>query len=1347
RAPFVKRRKEGKRFFKEREGGKKKLTHEEYDDDKLLMPEDLFYPMQRYTKLFGDPRSKENKDKGHKVSEKYGTIGVVVPGDDGIMPFRIQRSRGSKIRKEEELANADDPEFDEANLEEQFQSLRDQRDEDHASTATGMLHAVLLGFKDDSVEPSKKAVAEAPVQRKKKQPKKNPQAGDGDDADEEEAPVLSRRLAREVSDPDALTRGKVPKPASAAKPSAARGSGSRPSSAPSRVTPDKKIQGAVTGGNVPEQSGPRSVGRPALCPKALLLEVRSDFIQASSVSTYFGDQHLVKIRQLGRASAKAQEKALVSGQSKEEVAEWELTGKLLQVVSSVIKLYKAWSVKKDGAGARQFISSWMQLDAFVKADPPGGSDLFPLLVKQAHADVRVQYHFADKDTVALLTQQSLVNELGVPESHAIKKQEEYVYLGFFGILTNGQLDVDAAGDLVGDAATMLTYASQSMPKSFQPAIIQQVLCARPSNFTQLENAYASGTKCDAPRIAGLLGSARLHGEPLLRKAKARMDKLEATQKVTLRVEKAVEDIKAHTSASKDPAEWSNIASCLKELISHFFGLTQDLRADAGKLDFPGHALTCTVTLVANVAGKWVNHLADAEEADWATPWKLTTDNEIKTLRKIGEKLSAPQPVFETLDFLQSRSANAKWLGDLLAGRDVERDALAALQKIADKENFTGLFMRGTSFPVSSDKARELEKKLAVIQSSIAKLSAKANTSLITGLGDKVRSVIAMETDVEAVHELIEPVLEGLGELIESLSGSGAVQLVATRADGAGRFIRTKHMIAKVRSGSWDFGDVAHGENVANLAKEVVGLGHWLENQPTLAFGDAIEGFHGFDLVAICKGASDMGGQIAQAAWQQGLSAAQLLIDDVNRVCPKESFVENKAMLNPDDPSIRHLLMNNPLTKEIAPLVSTMKNARGILAKVHKAHPVGFKVSELDEALRAASVRCRRFLGVKHCLDKLFNDVPKMGKEKLQTFFKRTMGELRHHGYTVPLFLEKTMAKLSDIANGRKPEESDRDEDPKEEDVDKTDGSGAAPEPGIAGQAEVGGHEVEPSDHATDGGQERIGDQAKVGGHEVVNSSEPATNDGQEKIDDQAKVDGHKVNSSEQAKESDQAPKDGHKVKSSDQATGEVNSSDHATNGGQVGIGDQAKVDGHKVSSSDHATNGGQEGVGDQAKVDGHKVSSSDHATNGGQEGVGDQAKVDGLEVVNSSEPATKGGQERIDDQAKVDGDKVNSSEPATNGGQEGVGGQAPKDGDKVNSSEQATNGGQVGIDDQTKVDGHKVNSSDAATNGGQVGDDGHKVNSSEPATNGGQEGIGDKAPKDGDKVNSSGQAKGAEKRQ
>eukprot|EP00959_Pyramimonas_sp_CCMP1952_P166629 3482653-Pyramimonas_sp.AAC.1 len=73
------------------------------------MPEDLFYPMQRYTKLFGDPRSKENKDKGHKVSEKYGTIGVVVPGDDGIMPFRIQRSRGSKIRKEEELANADDP--------------------------------------------------------------------------------------------------------------------------------------------------------------------------------------------------------------------------------------------------------------------------------------------------------------------------------------------------------------------------------------------------------------------------------------------------------------------------------------------------------------------------------------------------------------------------------------------------------------------------------------------------------------------------------------------------------------------------------------------------------------------------------------------------------------------------------------------------------------------------------------------------------------------------------------------------------------------------------------------------------------------------------------------------------------------------------------------------------------------------------------------------------------------------------------------------------------------------------------------------------------------------------------
>ena len=70
----------------------KSLSNSVSQNDRLIMPEDEFWLLRRYRKKFGDPKSKENKARGHKVCRKHGLKGVVVPGDDGEGPFRLQRS-------------------------------------------------------------------------------------------------------------------------------------------------------------------------------------------------------------------------------------------------------------------------------------------------------------------------------------------------------------------------------------------------------------------------------------------------------------------------------------------------------------------------------------------------------------------------------------------------------------------------------------------------------------------------------------------------------------------------------------------------------------------------------------------------------------------------------------------------------------------------------------------------------------------------------------------------------------------------------------------------------------------------------------------------------------------------------------------------------------------------------------------------------------------------------------------------------------------------------------------------------------------------------------------------------
>ena len=83
---------------KRRDGVKKvNLKRSRISMTSLIHPDDLFFPMRRYRKQFGSPSKPCNKKLGHKISVIDGVKGIVVPGDDGEMPFRLRRQSQTQV--------------------------------------------------------------------------------------------------------------------------------------------------------------------------------------------------------------------------------------------------------------------------------------------------------------------------------------------------------------------------------------------------------------------------------------------------------------------------------------------------------------------------------------------------------------------------------------------------------------------------------------------------------------------------------------------------------------------------------------------------------------------------------------------------------------------------------------------------------------------------------------------------------------------------------------------------------------------------------------------------------------------------------------------------------------------------------------------------------------------------------------------------------------------------------------------------------------------------------------------------------------------------------------------------
>ena len=75
-----------------RSAKKHKLTKSQISDSALVMPDDDFYPLARYIARFGDPRDPKNRKRGHVVGYSHVHKGVIVPGDDGVGPWKLRRS-------------------------------------------------------------------------------------------------------------------------------------------------------------------------------------------------------------------------------------------------------------------------------------------------------------------------------------------------------------------------------------------------------------------------------------------------------------------------------------------------------------------------------------------------------------------------------------------------------------------------------------------------------------------------------------------------------------------------------------------------------------------------------------------------------------------------------------------------------------------------------------------------------------------------------------------------------------------------------------------------------------------------------------------------------------------------------------------------------------------------------------------------------------------------------------------------------------------------------------------------------------------------------------------------------
>ena len=342
-------------------GVKSVAVRTQNDKDMVLVkPSHDFWPLSRYRARFGSPSRPANKKLGHKKCMLSGHPGVIVPGDDGEGPWKVEDRSGFRLEqdREEDLGSSGG---EEELAAERFSTLRSQQDEAFREMAVGAMADILASYelddagkKNEELRRSKRAAMRK--KRKDKRPKHTHLAAafccelESSGDEEEDAPPNARHRRR-----------------AAGAASSAAGSSQALSAAGAQAAPAAGSSGGA-GGAGGEKKEKKSAPKKDVF--AMEQQMWAEFKNAGTTSQFFSSTSHITLRLLVRWSNVARTK-LAAGGNLENRAQMEVCQKRFQIMESCIKIHRSWTSRgTDVARAYQeFDRAWAVLESFANAAP------------------------------------------------------------------------------------------------------------------------------------------------------------------------------------------------------------------------------------------------------------------------------------------------------------------------------------------------------------------------------------------------------------------------------------------------------------------------------------------------------------------------------------------------------------------------------------------------------------------------------------------------------------------------------------------------------------------------------------------------------------------------------------------------------------------------------------------------------------------------------------------------------------------------------------------------------------------------------------------------------------------
>ena len=351
-------------LVEKRSGGVKKVTlkRKRFNQTSLIRPEDAFYPIARYEKKYGSPLLQKNKALGHKVAKIDGVKGVIVPGDDGLQPFRLQRRSGEALEedKEEDVGSTDG---EEEMADDKFATMSLERNTAYDEMATGCLQSIL---DDYALKEGEDSQPKKPQNRKKKKKiaaegsaaRKKPWlfgmlAAVADDDDDDEA------------DEDFACGGKALKQ----KPKANMPKPTKAGPGRTEAKPNKKASSANAEAEMlllgDEDEGAKK-GRPSKNPSQVADMYWKHLQNGELHEHFFGENNNTMRRLLIRWLKVASDRAI-----KDDSTENAHAKRKLQLMESSIAMSSSWKNRRSIAiGISGFMRDWSLLVTNLKQTPP-----------------------------------------------------------------------------------------------------------------------------------------------------------------------------------------------------------------------------------------------------------------------------------------------------------------------------------------------------------------------------------------------------------------------------------------------------------------------------------------------------------------------------------------------------------------------------------------------------------------------------------------------------------------------------------------------------------------------------------------------------------------------------------------------------------------------------------------------------------------------------------------------------------------------------------------------------------------------------------------------------------------